>query len=377
MINKKNKPLPSSVTIAFFGVLLVTSLILNLGIFLKLERSNVEPLEVSLNPDVDKQVVDGNMWIKHPDPLFDAYFLSEVPCSTCTDIEQQAAVFEQAFPSANVKIIGLDSDTGQELLAEGVSVVPAIILKKPFEQTQNFSQYVQAGLVNPIGNLYEFRTPGNKLILNESQLPQVPNRDSEIRIVSYVDLFSPETIEFQNTVAQQIRQQMQGTVEIQLRPLVTNLPASLAAEAVSCGVAREQIPPVREEFFAAVNEQIQGKQQLEQADFDFMRTRLGELLALEGEIATCYNEAQNAGEVQAVAEEVQRLGITGAPAFFIGNNFLAGWQPMEAFMLAINDAAIAIQNRSEQGMDNVQVETEAPIETPEMSDGEETETPAN
>lgn len=343
---KTNIELPSSVTIAFFGILLIFSLILNVGIFLKLQEvpsaqdSLSSSVAINNSGTLNKKVENGKVWVELPDPIFDAFFLVDETCSTCVDIESMKEDFEITYPTADIKVVDVSDIKGQEFLDAGVTVVPAIILSKAFQNTTTFDQFAQAGIIAPVGEKYfEYRTNGNKKLLTEQKLPAIMRGKDSLMIVGYTDFFSPESAAF-STVVPQIASQISPNIQVLNNAFVTDIPSAYVAEAVQCGVEMQQIIDSREEYVEAINEITTGKESLAEEDFDAIAKELKDILNIRGEVEECYDKHEYLPKVQAIAAEAQSLGISGAPAYFVGNRFLAGPQTAEVFATAIQESML-------------------------------------
>lgn len=338
------KPLSYSVVLVFFGFLLAASLVLNIVIFYQLQdapvddginllSSNSSKLEGSEN---GKEVVNGKMWVRLEDPVFDAYFLTDVNCKNCVNLSALEASFGSAFPTARIRRVDINSTNGKNLVSQGVGVVPAIVLPKAVEEISTFSQLSQGGLVAPISeDLYEFRTVGNKRILSASQLPPVPEEaKGKLSVVGYTNPFSEDTILFLSAIKQIAEQ---NGAFFSWKPFVNNIPSSFATEAILCGAEPTSIVAIAQDYNNKITEITAGASELTQENMDEMKSALGELLSLNEEEKTCYNEGKNSETVQRLAAEAQALGIAGAPAYFIGNLFLAGQQSQEVFTQVLSE----------------------------------------
>lgn len=339
-----NKPLSYSVVLVFFGILLAASLILNIIIFYQLQDT---PTNDSMNllsgsnsrlqgSDTGKEVVNGKMWIRLDDPVFDAYFLTDVNCKSCVNLSAMETSFESAFPTARIRRVDINSTNGKNLVSQGVGVVPAIILPKEVEKVSTFPQFNQGGFVTPISeDWYEFRTIGNKKVLSKTQLPPASEEtDGKLNIVGYTNPFAEDTISFLTVVRQMAEQ---AGAAFSWKPFVNNIPTSFAAEAILCGADPASIVAIAQEYSDKVTEITAGVSELTQENTDQMKSALGELLALRDDVKTCYDENQSAETVQRLAAEAQALGIAGAPAYFVGDLFLAGQQSQETFSQVISE----------------------------------------
>ncbi len=370
---RKDSNLPSSVTVAFFGLLLALSLVLNIGIFLKLENSTPGISSDSSFPGVSqttlkKKVENGKVWVELPDPIFDAYFLSDKTCKTCVDIDSMISNFERTYPTARIKPIDVSSNTGKELIDAGASVVPAIILSRSFQNIAAFPEVAQAGVVAPVGEkYYEYRTNGNKKILNENQLPVSMRGSDTLKIIGYTDFFSPESAAF-STVVPQIAAQFGNDISVENNAFVTDIPSAFIAEAVQCGVNMQTIIDTRDEYAAAIKKIAEGKKSLGDEELDQISTQLKQILGMDEATAACYDQHRYLEEVQRIAQEAQSLGINGAPAYFVGNRFLAGPQSAEVFSSAI---AEVIEERKNNTSDQDKASEETIPEAKQVQKTEE------
>lgn len=363
-MTKKKNHLHHSVSTGFFGVLLILSLALNVYAFKKYDMLNgfagKETSEFDAAED-GKIVKDGKVWLQLQDPIFDAYILSDKNCSVCVDLTAAKGEVSQLFPTANVKEIDVSSETGKELLASGVTVLPAVVLGKAFANIAGIDQLVTSGAVAPVleSGYYEFRTNGNKKILSADQLPAIPEGMTQVAVIGYTDFFSPDSAAF-STVMPQIAAQYGNTVAVQNRTFVADIPSAYIAEALVCGVEQEDIQEAQEEYMEAINETLVGVEEVNEEILTQISDELAKILQLRGDEKECYEKGEFAAAAAAAAAEAQSLGITGSPAYFVGNRFLAGNQSAEVFAAAIEEVL------AERGM--MPTEGEAPAEEMPMEE---------
>jgi len=371
----KNRTLPHSVTVGFFGILLILSLLLNIAIFKKLDEQSqsTSPQTSSVTKQLSgvtagKKIIDGKVWVQIPEPIFTAYFLSDESCGTCVSLDAIKSEFEKMFPTANIKEISVSSEKGKEMLAAGVTVVPAIILDSSFASLSSFDQLVKGGVVTPVGEskYLEFRTSGNKKILSESQLPQPPE-GAEILVAGYTDFFSQDAAAF-SAIMPQIAAKFGNKVAVQNNLMVSDLPSAYVAQALRCEVDAEKITKVQEKYAKAVQDILadaEGKQQDE--IMDEISKALEKELQLWGKKRDCYRKGEFVKELMGNAAKAQQLGITGTPAYFVGNRFLAGPQKVGVFAAALAEVA------KEKGLEIQAVPVAVPP-APDVSENQEEKT---
>ncbi len=160
--------------------------------------------------------------------------------------------------------------------------------------------------------------------------------EGPLKIIGYTDFFSPESAAF-STVVPQIASQFGNDIVVENNAFVPDVPSAYVAEAVQCGVEMQKIIDTRESYMAAINKMIEGKKELTQEDFSQLSDTLKGILGIEGKTAECYDRHDYLVKVQQITAEAQALGISGAPAYFVGNRFLAGPQSADTFTAVIQE----------------------------------------
>jgi len=351
----KSRLLSSSASVAFFGILLAVSLLFNVALFLRVQdipsgisdrlfpsKSGQLGSLVSkmANSEEGKIIVDNKVWIRNDDPLFDVIYLKDDKCKNCIDLEPLQKQLVSSLPTTDAKVVLASSEEGQKWITEGVSVLPAILFSAPFAQTSIAKNLAETGAVSPLANgMFEFRTIGNKRILNQSQLPTLAQPDTNmVTIVGYIDYLVPEINKYFSELLPAVVSQYNDKVNLSLRPFVDNLPSLFVAEAVLCGADPSQIAEVRENYLTGIQQIIpQDTQQISNEQIGAISGLLSNLLGLEGDVLTCYSKNEKAELINQLSAEAKKIGISGTPAFFIGDRFLAGAQPIDTFLNVIGE----------------------------------------
>lgn len=354
LLEDKSRVLPPAATVAFLGVLLAVSLLFNIALFLRVQnipdgiseyffpssQSQQAQLLSSLeNSQNGKAIINGKVWKRIDEPIFNMIFLKDDRCANCIDVEPLKQQLEATFPTGEGRLVLTSSEEGQELIQKGVSVVPAVLFTKAFEKTSAFANLAQNGVIAPVGEEYfEFRTNGNKRILAQAQLPALEQIDpNRLTVVAYVDYLSPELTPYLSQLIPNVLSRFQQKVNISFRPFVNNLPSVYAAEAILCGVELSKLNEVRGAYIEAVQGLVAGKQEVSPETMNQISAKLAELTQMQGPVAECYNSHAKANQVTAASAEATKLGINGAPAFFIGDRFLAGTPAVEVFLSTIEE----------------------------------------
>ncbi|MFC1615969.1 DsbA family protein [Patescibacteria group bacterium] len=101
-------------------------------------------------------------------------------------------------------------------------------------------------------------------------------------------------------------------------------PASLFAECAREQAGDEVYFKVHDELFATVGTG-------ESFDFDKIADFAVELGVDKAKAKTCFDEDKYKEEIEADRDEARSIGISGTPAFIVGNEIISGAQPFSAF----------------------------------------------
>jgi len=110
-------------------------------------------------------------------------------------------------------------------------------------------------------------------------------------------------------------------------PLPMHNRAQPAAEAAQCAHEQGKFWEFHDKLFANV-------QALSDENFTQYATDVG--LNVES-FTACYTSGKFRSDVQKDAQEGQKAGVTGTPAFFVNGRFLSGAQSFEAFKAIIDE----------------------------------------
>lgn len=357
----KSKKPSFLLTTIFLGVLLIASLLYNVVLFQK--TNSFESPSVS-NPSgaiAEKKLIDGKVWIQLRDNPFDAYFVTDKTCKVCVSLDDMENAFEQTFPTANVKKVDVSSEKGKEILQAGLTVVPAIVLDASFKNISQYSQLLKSGNVTPIGksDFVEFRTNGNKKILSADQIPASPE-DATVAIVGYTDVFSPDAATFSTILSPLAIKYGKGVV-MKNNLMAPDLPSMYIAQALQCGVTPEEITEAQPKYAKALTT-ILSDTKGKQGDIiaKDIANALEKELQLSDKEKECYEAGAFVDTLTASTTEAQKFGVTGAPAYFVGNRFLAGKQTADVFAAAIEEVF------AEKGMQLPKIPADAASATDSM-----------
>lgn len=389
MFNKKNKEFSPSVSVGFFGILLIVSLLFNVALFLRIQnipdgiseyffpQSETSRAAQMASRAEDNRIIVGNdVWVRLSDPRFDIIYLKDENCTHCADLTTIQNDLAQNFLSANTKTVNMLSEEGQQIIEEGgISVVPAIVLSAKFAETAGAPALAQNGLVTQLPNgQFEFRTPGNKRILNPEQLPATSEAvPGTVTIVGFIDYLTQDIGTYLNAMLGAVASQYPENVNIALLPFVNNVASLAAAEAFLCGVDIAQLDAVKANFIPVAQGILSNNQQVSEESIAQVRQSLADLLQLEGDTLTCYNERQPDEQITQATVEAQRLGITGAPAFFVGDRFFADQQQPQVIIDTIAEI-LGEETDTEMTDDDTDAAASPDTEEPEATPIPEDET---
>lgn len=339
--------LPHSVSVAFFGILLIASLGANLGFLVQIQNETDSSRDYLYSPTRpignDRVLYQGRVYSLSEDyePVrpsdnetlnpFEISFLQDDTCTSCVDLNPLRDSFSNQFPTATIRDINAFSPEGQEMIQSGVSVLPAVIFSKSFEESPLFSNLTNEGILLPIENkYYEFRTGGNKIILNPEQLPETNTESGKLVVVGYVDFLSPASARFFTETSPDLLAQFGDSLSLDIRPFASDPAGAAAAEAVLCGSEPLVVVEKGPAFLENINAAFSAAQNADEAEMEAIFSSqiaafADDLRMNEAQKSCLENNEQQQALIDSVNEAAQ-LGINGAPAFFIGKYFLGGEQ---------------------------------------------------
>ncbi len=387
------------VSVGFFGILLIVSLLFNVALFLRIQNipdgiseyffpqsATEEAARKAARAEDSRIEVGNNVWVRLSDPKFDIIYLKDENCTHCEDLTQMQQELAQNFLSANTKTVNIASTDGQKIVTEGgVSVVPALIFSAAFAQTAGAPTLLQNGLVTELKNgQFEFRTPGNKRILSPEQLPATAEAaPGTVTIVGFIDYLTQDIGTYLNSTLGAVAAEYPESVNVALLPFVNNVASLAAAEAFLCGVDIARLDAVKANYIPVAQGILANGEQVTDEAVTQVRQALSDLLQLEGDILTCYSDRLPDEQITQATVEAQRLGVTGAPAFFIGDRFFAAEQPAQVIIDTIaeiiaNGETTTVAPTMDDQSDTPSEESAAPETTqaPQISIPAEVETPS-
>lgn len=298
-----------------------------------------------------KSVVDGKVWVQIDEPIFDAIFITDKDCKTCINITDGKENFQMTFPTANIREVSSDSDEGKAFIEKGVNILPTILLSSEFKNISRYSDLEKNGTVTPAitpteteegemrGEEYlEFRTNGNKRILDEERLPPLEDKDKTV-IVAYLDFLQDESLIFIQQTVPEIYRAFGENIAIDIRPSTPSAEATFYSSTVMCGADALAIAEKRQAYVEGLQEVItnvpetpedateEDLQAISDQVTDEILAATIESLELEGDVATCVENNDGFEAVQTFTNQAQSIGVTGTPAFFVGDRFLASGDP--------------------------------------------------
>ncbi len=339
------KHLPHSVNMAFLGILLIASLGANLA-FLFHYQKEFFPLHDNLQSPVrqigsNRLLYQGRAYVASKDIALEIYFLKDSTCVECVNLDALRGSFSAQFPNAVLREFDVSSEKGKELLNAGVSVIPAVIFPKSFENSPSFTEFAQNGVVLPISDkYYEFRTGGNKIVLNPEQLPKTEASEGSVIVVGFVDFLSPGALQFFQEIVPALLNQFGDKISFDIRPFASDAASSVMAEAVLCGSDANVVIQKGEVFLASLNEtfaSIAPESDSAETEKIFSQeiSKFADNLSFDATQKSCLENREKQSDVAASVTEANRIGVNGVPAFFIGNHFLGGEQTRETFVSVI------------------------------------------
>lgn len=332
--NKTAKILSPNVTIAFFGILLALSLGVNVGLLLKIQNTSetIKPLitlqekEIPSSEESFKEEVEVEKE-KEAEKKMSLVLLYDENCKNCADLQPTAEAFIKNFDDVVLSLVRLKSPKGKEFIKQGVSVVPALLIDRSFEETPLYEKFVRQNGISPIGEEYfELRTIGNKRILSETQIPK-----SDKHIVAFINYLQPNMSEYvKSNIA---------PLDADIRPFANDISSSLVVEAILCGFLPQDIQEKRTIFFETAEAELQKPENKDLSEEDFLKTVRGIFAKVfsDNPSLACFENGEQTEEAKKRISEAQVLGITGTPAFFIGDRFLAGEQTKEDLQAVIEE----------------------------------------
>lgn len=182
------------------------------------------------------------------------------------------------------------------------------------------------------------RSTGSAAATSPAPVPVLGNPKAPVTLVEYADFQCPYCGSWAKSVEPQIKERYidTGKVRLEWHDMAWIGDESRdAANAARCAADQGKFWEYHDLLFEAQAGQNSGAFSRDKL------TALGARLGLDGAtFGACVDANRHADAIQADLATANRLGITGTPAFFIGDRRIEGAQPFETFQAAI-DAALA------------------------------------
>ena len=169
--------------------------------------------------------------------------------------------------------------------------------------------------------------PNRRYAVNTQGSPAKGNERAKLAVVEFSDFQCPYCRRVTPTL-----EQIQREYGDQVRIVFKHMPLPMHTKAPAAHVAAEAAH--RQGKFWQMHDLIFGDQDaMSPEKYKDYAKQLGlDLARFERDVASAEVKAR----IQADAEEAQRLGVSGTPAFFVNGRFLNGAQPYEAFKQLID-----------------------------------------
>jgi len=347
--------IPHSVSVAFFGVLLTISLGANLWTLFQSQKEPNLPYDGLPSPmrllDKNHILYQGHIYSPKEEngvPIsnetqspFEISFLQDSTCPECVDLNTLRESFTTQFPNATIRDIDASSEEGQGIIRAGIGVLPAVVFPKSFENSPLFSELSQNGILLPVGEqYYEFRTGGNKVVLNAEQLPKTEAIPGKVIVVGYVDFLSPEGGNIFTEIIPNLLTQFGDNLSFDIRPFAGDPASAVAAEAVLCGTDPALVIEKGKVFLENLNTAFSGVDASDEAQVEaIFQTEVDTFagnLGLDETQKSCLKNHEKQADLIESVNGAAKLGINGAPAFFVDRYFLGGEQNTDVFSRVIS-----------------------------------------
>jgi hypothetical protein len=325
MKNNTHKHLPATVTIALFGLLLIGSILFNILSITKLyEQGHIGTSEniydsffVKKSEDGTKKIINNKVWMQVSDPIFNMYIITDADCEVCPDFAQEENSFlADIFPSANIKNIKADSETGQKLIAEGITSLPAIVLSPGFSLSDRYLPLINSGNIIPLANSKYFLLPtkGNKKLIKKEGSP-ITN------ITMYHGLSAEDFLWASELRSKLMKDGIDAVIDEKI--IVRSVPDAFLAEAIECGVSPSEAIQAKPIYTSSIAQELGKTTSFSKNEFVAITQKLPQVVSMTPEQQECFTSHRYAEEVQKNAAEAARLEINDLPSYIIGDIMLS------------------------------------------------------
>lgn len=298
----------------------------------------------------DRVSIAGKTWMQYPDVQMT--LVENRNCENCGNDQIAANVPLTIGPSVNVKRVGKNSLEGQKLIdTYDVKVLPYVVLSEGVEQMPKFAQFSQGLSEHKDGSFglsaLAMRTP-NPEVITTPQVKETDARfgpdDAELTIFEFSDFQCPYCLRAMETV-KKIQEEYSDRVQLVFKhmPIESIHPNAMdAAKAAVCARKQDAFWEMHDRLFA--NQDVMKNKSFGR---DTLVTWAEELRLDTQSFTSCLDEESTKQEVQNDLELARAYGITGTPAFFVGDTLLNGAYPYEQ-MKQLIDQKLAAQNETSE-----------------------------
>jgi protein-disulfide isomerase len=164
--------------------------------------------------------------------------------------------------------------------------------------------------------------------------------NAPVTIIEYSDYQCPYCLRFHTTVYPEIIEKYVKTGQVKFSfkhfPFLSEQ-SGIAAQAAECAAQQDRFWDYHEMLYKE-REKAGQLAVTKETLIEFA----GQFPLDQAAFAACLNENKSLSQVQADAEEGQKVGVRGTPSFLINGKLLVGSQPLAAFEKAIADAQAAV-----------------------------------
>lgn len=340
MNTKKNKKLPISVTILFFGILLASSLLFNALSIVKIyERGFLgtpdrfrESFFVENTKNESKKIINNRMWVQIPDPIFNMYIIHDKSCTVCPDLssEEGNSFLSDLFPTANIRTVDSKSESGKKLIHEGITSVPAIVLSPGFSLSENFTPLINSGIIAPLTNSKYFvlQTTGNKKLVGANAEAQ------QNGITIFHDLSAAGFL--RASKLKSALEEKEG-VEFSEKIVVRSAPDSFLAEAIECGVESSKALESRPVYTSNISQELGKTTSFTEEEFQAIAKKLPEVLSMTPKQEECFISHQYSEKIQMNAAQAARFELNDLPSFIVRDVVLSPGSTTEEILSVFAD----------------------------------------
>ncbi len=268
-------------------------------------------------------------WVSYDAPIVGLKIVNDKNCEKCQANDIAKQIKSAVIPTLNFQEIDFDSPEGKKFIEDfKIKSLPALIFDKNIEKAEVFER-IKTIMENK-DNLYYLNSaaagiPQGKYL----ELPAITSGDrvmgpetAKVAIIEFSDFKCPYCKQ-ENEVVKQVLAAYPNDVKLVYKhlPLPIHPDAQFAAEAAECAGDQGK--------FFQMADMLFDKQ--DNLDKDSIIKYARDLKLDEEKFKECADSGKFKSKIENDAKAAQEFGISGAPAFFVGDEFLGGALPFEQF----------------------------------------------